>query len=250
MPILPTVMLLFPTIALLACLSCTATLMAGDAAPAGAEGRPGPKYGKAIYHRTFMARIKQGPIGILFLGDSITERLTTEGKDMLAKFSAYQPAVFGVGGEETGHLLYRLTTGEADIVPNPAVVVLLIGVNDISHKKSISAQAVAAGIKRNLEVIRTRLPESTVVLMSVLPFGRTPDAPIRKTVDACNALIKEYADGKQVVYLDVHRHLLDKDGNVPEELMPDALHPNAKGYAVWYEALWPVVGPILERGRR
>ena len=217
-------------------------------APPGAEGRPGRSYGKAVYHRTFMNRIKQGPIGIVFYGDSITEGINKLGQEaLLAKYETYKPAVFGVSSEETQHLLYRLTTGEADITPNPKVVVLMIGVNDISHNKGVKPEKVAEGVKRNLDVIREKMPASKVLLMSLLPFGKESSSPNRQKVSAVNEVLKTYVDGKSVIYVDIHSKFLDANGTVLEGTMDAAsLHPTEKGYEVWHTALWPVAEPLLK----
>jgi lysophospholipase L1-like esterase len=218
-------------------------------APEGAEGRPGAKYGKGQYHRAFMSRIKQGPIGIVFYGDSITEGVNSLGKEsLLAKFDSYKPAVFGIGGEETQNLLYRLTTGEADIKPNPKVAVLMIGVNDISHNKGVKPEKVAEDIKRNVEVTREKMPETKLLLMSLLPFGKESSSPTRQKVSAVNEIIKKYADGKSIIYVDVHSTFLDANGTVKDGSMDAAaLHPTEKGYQLWCEALLPVAEPFLKK---
>lgn len=217
-------------------------------APEGAKGKPGGKYGKAIYHRSFMARIKKGPIGVLFLGDSITENMLSKGKETFYdKFTAYQPACFGVGGEDNEHLLYRLTTGELNISVPPKVVVLLIGVNNISHTGGkISAEKVAEGIKANVDEIRAKLPTSKLLLISVLPFGKTTDSPNHVRVLETNKIIQKFADGKNIIYVDVYNKIMNGAKETPLDLMPDALHPNEKGYEVFYNALWPVMEPLLK----
>lgn len=228
--------------------TAAATAQAADVDLSKPQGRPGKNYGKAAYHRSFMARIKQGPIGIVFFGDSITEGMRTHGKEvMLDKFEPYQAACFGVSSEETGHLIYRLTTGEADITPNPKVVVLMIGVNDISHGKGGDAGKLARDIKKNLDVIRAKMPDSKVALMSLLPFGKESSSPNRQKVAAVNEVLKGYADGKSVFYVNAHDKFIDANGTVIEGFMDGAsLHPLDKGYEAWYEALWPVVEPFLK----
>lgn len=249
----------FTTLAALAmssglCLAVPDEKAAEDKAPSAEaeksapQGKPGRKYGKATYHRAFMARIKKEPIHILFLGDSITEGLNQAGAEtMLAKYEAHKPAVFGVGGEDTNNLLYRLTTGELDIEPNPKVVVLMIGVNNISHNKGITPDKVAEGIKQNIDVIRAKVPNSKLVLMSLLPFGKEIDSPVRQKVIGVNKIIQGYADGKSIIYVDAYSRFLDSKGTVMDGLMDAAsLHPLDKGYQVWHDALWPVVEPLLK----
>ena len=38
---------------------------------------------------------------------------------------------------------------------------------------------------------------------------------------------------------------VDADGYVPYDIMNDAIHPTAKGYAIWMEALSPLLDRLL-----
>jgi hypothetical protein len=44
-----------------------------------------------------------------------------------------------------------------------------------------------------------------------------------------------------VTFLDITSKWLQPDGSISKDIMPDALHPNQKGYAVWAEALKTVL---------
>jgi beta-glucosidase len=61
-----------------------------------------------------------------------------------------------------------------------------------------------------------------------------------------NEIIAKLADNKDVYFLDIGAKFLDKDGNLPREIMPDLLHPNAKGYMIWAEAIEPTVKKLLD----
>jgi len=39
---------------------------------------------------------------------------------------------------------------------------------------------------------------------------------------------------------------LDNEGKLSESIMPDLLHPNEKGYALWAEALLPHVDALIK----
>src|SRR6187402_3337273 len=73
-----------------------------------------PNNRNAKRHDGFLARIKQGPVGLLFLGDSITDGWPGRSKETWTKFAPYQPANFGIGGERTEDVLWRITNGELD----------------------------------------------------------------------------------------------------------------------------------------
>jgi lysophospholipase L1-like esterase len=196
-------------------------------------------------HESFLARIKEGPVGLLFLGDSITDFFPGRGKDTWAKFAPYHPADFGISAERTEDVLWRITNGELDGI-DPKAVVIMIGTNNIGHFADEKPEWAAAGIKKIVETVRAKLPKAKVLLLGVFPRGATKEDGMRKKVAEINALIKDYGDGKEVFYLDIGDKFLDAQGNLPKDIMPDALHPNAKGYEIWYDAMWPTLEKLLQ----
>jgi lysophospholipase L1-like esterase len=56
-------------------------------------------------------------------------------------------------------------------------------------------------------------------------------------VPATNKILSKLDDGKTVFYKDISKEFLDKDGNLPKEIMPDYLHLSAKGYDIWGKAI-------------
>src|SRR5690242_20345508 len=83
-------------------------------AQAPATVTPAPRPGSWIQmHEKFLARAKQGNIDLLFLGDSITQGW----HDNAVWKRFYGPrhaANFGIGGDRTEHVLWRLQHGEVD----------------------------------------------------------------------------------------------------------------------------------------
>ncbi|MEY4938915.1 MAG: hypothetical protein RIQ93_650, partial [Verrucomicrobiota bacterium] len=65
-------------------------------------------------HASFLARGKSGPIGVLFLGDSITQGWTNAPHIWEHYYGGYQPANFGIGGDQTQHVIWRIQNGELD----------------------------------------------------------------------------------------------------------------------------------------
>jgi lysophospholipase L1-like esterase len=218
---------------------------AGDAKSRTPESSTTPNNRNPKRHDGFMARLKQGPVGLLFLGDSITDGWPGKSKDTWAKFAPYQPANFGVSGERTEDVLWRITNGELDGI-DPKAVVIMIGTNNIGHFNDEKPEWVAAGVKKILETVHAKLPKAKILLLGVFPRGATKDDGKRQRVDAINALIKNFHDGKIVTYLDVGPKFVDAEGNLPKDIMPDALHPNAAGYQIWYDTMWPVLEPMLK----
>jgi len=195
-------------------------------------------------HEQFLARIKQGPVGLLFLGDSITDAWPGRGKESWAKFAPYQPADFGISGDRTEHVLWRITHGELEGI-NPKVVVIMIGTNNIGHFRDEQPEWAAAGVKKIVQTVRQKLPQAKVLLLGVFPRG-PKDSDVRKKVEAINQIICKLDDGKQIRYLDIGTVFLDANGEIPKEIMPDSLHPTAKGYDLWYEAMRPLLEEMMK----
>jgi beta-glucosidase len=45
--------------------------------------------------------------------------------------------------------------------------------------------------------------------------------------------------------MDIGPKFLDKDGKLSRDIMPDLLHPNAKGYTIWAAAIEPTVAKLM-----
>ncbi len=196
-------------------------------------------------HLDFLYRITQGEIGLLFLGDSITDAWPRRGEWTWLKFAPYNPADFGISGDRTEHLLWRITNGELDGI-NPKVTVVMIGTNNIGQNADEKPEWAAAGIKKIVGTIHEKLPNTQVLLLGVFPRA-TKDSPLRLKVDEINKIISKMDDGKQTRYLDIGSKFLDENGEIPNDVMPDKLHPSPKGYAIWYELMHPLLGELLKK---
>jgi len=202
-------------------------------------------YGTAAWlarHDAFVARAQQGGIDVLFLGDSITDFFTTRGAEAWNRAIAPLGAVadFGISGDRTQWLLWRVQHGELDGT-GARVVVLMIGTNNLG---AATPENVARGIAAVVAAVQERLPGATVVLNALLPRG-TPDDPLRAKLAEVNARIQPLADGTRVRWLDAGPGFLAPDGTIPAELMPDGLHPSAAGYEVWTTALRPLLDELV-----
>jgi lysophospholipase L1-like esterase len=196
-------------------------------------------------HEANVALARKGGIDLLFIGDSLTKCWSREGRDVwAARFAPLKAANFGISGDCTQHVLWRLQNGEVENI-HPKVVVLLIGTNNITLGDSPAdiAQAVGAIVGE----IRKRLPESRVLLLGVLPRRELPDHPDRETIRAINSLLSRLQDGDHVTYLDFGDKLLQPDGRMSKELTKDFTHLTAQGYVVFAGAIQPTVEALLRK---
>jgi len=192
-------------------------------------------------HASFNERIKQGNVDMLFIGDSITHGWEGEGKPTWDKFYAKRNAVnLGISGDRTEQVLWRLDNGNIEGV-HPKLAVIMIGTNNY---KDNTVPEIAEGITAIVNKLRTRLPEMKILLLGIFPRDEKPGATRTKLADI-NAIISKLDDGKMINYMDIGPKFLEADGTLPKSIMPDALHPNAKGYEIWADAIEGKVKELL-----
>ncbi len=199
-------------------------------------------------HDRFIKQAKAEKINLLFIGDSITEYWLSDGKSVWQReFAPLQAANFGIAGDTTQGVLWRLGNGGElnGINPNPKAVVLLIGTNDISNALEPPAK-IAQNVSEIVQTIRSKLPQSKVILLGILPRGQLAADPVRETVRQVNLELAKLQDGKEIIYLDIGKDFLDTQGNISKEVMPDYVHLSAKGYEIWAGAIKQTIKKIVE----
>jgi lysophospholipase L1-like esterase len=192
-------------------------------------------------HEGFVELAKKGDVDILFMGDSITDGWRRQ-KLWKEKYEPMKAVDFGIGGDKTEHVLWRMANGECEGI-KPKVVVLMIGTNNTGKN---SAPEIVEGVKAIVTDFRKRLPDSKILLLGVFPRGEMAGTPIRAKIKSINDEIAKLDDGKKIKYLDIGDKFLDKDGTLPKDIMPDFLHPNAKGYQIWADSMDPTLQAMLK----
>lgn len=208
------------------------------------DGTPDKKF--VTKHADFLARGKEGPIGVLFLGDSITEGWT-KAKDVWEQhYGKDDPANFGIGGDRTEHVLWRIDNGELDGI-HPKVVVLMIGTNNAA---TCSAEEITRGVTKIVDEIHQKLPDSKLLLLGIFPRGNDPKDPkvaaTRAKLTAVNDQLAKLDDGNKTRYLYFGDKFLDADGVIQKDIMKDYLHPTPKGYEIWADAMQPTLDEMMK----
>lgn len=181
---------------------------------------------------------------LVFIGDSITEGWEKEGLPVWKRYYEQYDAVgLGFGGDHTENVLWRLQHGEVDGIA-PKVAVLMIGTNNTGDRQD-DPKVTAAGVKAILKELRTRLPRTKVLLLAIFPREEQPSAHLRRLNERINALISGYADGRNVFYANINSALMNPDGTLSREVMPDLLHLSEKGYEIWARTLEPGLKKLL-----
>ncbi len=199
--------------------------------------RPGEWW--EVLHKKYAERAAAGNIDVLFLGDSITQywedaNPARGGKSVWDReFAPLNSACFGIAGDRTQYVLWRLQNGEGEGY-EPKAVVLLIGTNNTGNRNT-PAETVE-GIAAVVEEVKNRFPSTKILLLGLLPRS-TKDNAQRAQVEAINKALPKRHDGNRVVFLDIGNQFLDAEGNIPADVMPDLIHPSLKGYEIFADAI-------------
>src|SRR5262245_39268040 len=201
-------------------------------------------------HEQLLDKAKKGRIDVYFAGDSITRRWgATDYPDFLANwkqnFHGWNAGNFGWGADTIQNVLWRLTNGELDGV-KPKVIIVMAGTNNVGaapRDRAAAAGDIAEGLRAVLDICKQKAKDAVVILMGITPRNDNPGA--MATIDKTNEQLAQFADGKNVRYLNINDKLADKDGKLLEGMSPDRLHLSTKGYQVWADALKPVLTELL-----
>lgn len=189
-------------------------------------------------HNSRCALVRERKPALIFIGDSITHFM--EGKEVWRKY--YEPlnAVdLGFGWDKTENVLWRLQHGELDGY-EPKVAVVMIGTNNQGNTPA----DVATGIRAICSEIHQRSPKTKILLLGIFPRGEKPDDG-RKRLEEINKLIAAYDGQDGITFLDIGAKFLNPDGTISKDVMGDYLHPTAKGYEIWAEAMEPALKKLL-----
>ena len=211
---------------------------------------PAPNWWAKRHEAKLRELASYGPeIDIVMLGDSIThnwEESRGPGSDpggrRLAEFRRkYSVVCLGYGGDTTRNVLWRIDNGELDGYAAKCIM-LMIGTNNGDRPEDT-----AAGIREILDAIARKQPRAKTLLLPIFPSGETPDHAWRVRNSAVNALIRPFADGERVIWVDFTKRFLQPDGTISKDMMGDFLHPKEPGYDIWAEEVAPYFKRIVGR---
>jgi beta-glucosidase len=179
----------------------------------------------------------EAPAQVIFDGDSITDFFRSRGKEVWQRYEANYHAIdFGISGDSTENVLYRLEHGQAQGM-HPKLIFLMIGHNNVMHNTPEQIfDGVAAIIKKYEEVC----PDSLIVLQATFP-SKEPGSTWRTSIASLDRLLPKLADPGKVIYVDFGDKFLSPDGTLSKEVMPDGTHPAIKGYQIWAAAIQPIL---------
>jgi lysophospholipase L1-like esterase len=202
------------------------------------QQRMGPR------HEGFVEIARQGNIDLLLHGDSITDWWLQEAnKPVFDKwFGTLKTADFAVAGDTTQGVLWGLRNGEGQGF-QPKAIMLMIGTNNMGAN---TAPEIAEGIGAVVMEMRRDFPNAKILMLAIFPRS-VPGDPIRDKIAETNRIIQKLDDQQHVFYMDIGSKFLDEKGVfLPESFRPDNLHPLAKGYDIWGEAVSAKLAALMK----
>lgn len=191
-------------------------------------------------HELILRLIKEKPMDVVFLGDSLTRRWEDNLSLWNEYFAEFNPANFGVGGDCIENVLWRIINGQIDGI-DPKLFLVLIGTNNLCKD---SEEAIVDGIIEIVKVIHVKCNQSKVVVFGLLPRDRDERGTECNTrIGSINRQLKERAMENDYTYEYFGDVLLTQNGLVDNEIMPDGLHLNEAGYRV----VGPLIRAIVEK---
>jgi lysophospholipase L1-like esterase len=196
-------------------------------------------------HLGFVEIAQRGEIDLLLHGDSITDWWVQNDaqKAVFDKyFAAYRTANFAISGDTTQGVLWGLRNGEGQGF-QPKAVMLMIGTN---NSGAYTGPEIAEGVGAVVLELRRNFPNAKILLLAIFPRGM-PGDPVRDKIAEANRIISRLDDQQHVFYLDIGAKFLDEKGVfLPDAFRPDNLHPLAKGYEIWGEAVKDKIGELMK----
>jgi len=192
-------------------------------------------------HNCFIQDAKDKEPEVLFLGDSLFQRL--ENTEMWDKmFVPLHCLNFCIGGDQTQHLLWRIQNGELENLA-PKVIVVLIGTNNCQH----TAEQTYEGILEVTRTIHEKQPQAQIIVMSIPPRGQRPN-PQRERITEINRLLAErIPDEISCQFVNVDPAVFcNADDTINRDDMFDFLHFTKSGYLKLLEPLLDEIQILLK----
>jgi len=196
-------------------------------------------------HEGFVADAQRGNIDLLLHGDSITDWwLQDANKPVFDKyFGNIHTANFAVAGDTTQGVLWGLHNGEGQGF-QPKAVMLMIGTNNTGAN---TAPEIAEGVGAVVMELRHDFPSAKILLLAIFPRSM-PGDPVRDKIAEVNKIIAKLDDQQHVFYMDIGSQFLDEKGVfLPDSFRADNLHPQAKGYDIWGQAVSAKLAQLMGR---
>ena len=201
--------------------------------------RPVPR--NAARHESFVELAKKGEIDLLLVGDSITDLWRNSTETYATYFGKYRVGNFAISGDTTQGVLWGLQNGEGTGF-QPKAIMMMIGTNNSGAN---TGPEIAEGVGAIVLELRKDFPNAKILLLAIFPRN-LPTSNNRRVNAEASAIFSRLGDNKNVFFMDIGEKFLSPDGTISTEIMADGLHPTAKGYVIWGEAIKDKLAELMK----
>ncbi|XP_050443494.1 platelet-activating factor acetylhydrolase IB subunit alpha2-like [Adelges cooleyi] len=190
-------------------------------------------------HERHVSEAKEREPDVILIGDSIIQQLQLRPiwNDL---FEPLHCLNFGIGGDLTQGVLWRIQNGILDNI-KPKACVIHVGTNNFGN----TPEEISEGILMIVNEIKTRLPDCYIVLLDLLPRGAKPNQ-LRVRNSKVNEIVHEKVKPiSRLEVITVNTGLLQSDDTLSAQDMLDYLHPTESCYRKIFEPVHEVLLHIL-----
>jgi lysophospholipase L1-like esterase len=126
------------------------------------------------------------------------------------------------------------------VIPyHPQIVVFYAGDNDVEANHT--PEQIASDFAAFEQKVHAALPATRIIFISIKPSIRR--WPWIEQIKGANELVRQYcATHPQLTFVDIVPQMIGPDGKPRKELLvDDGLHMTPAGYAIWNDALRPLL---------
>jgi len=193
-----------------------------------------------LMHQRFISEARDGEPEVIWIGDSIIQNLSNS-RIWDSSFCLMHSVNFGISGDRTENVLWRIQNGELEDVA-PKIIVLSVGQENYGD----SAETITEGIQSICSFIRSKQPQAFLVILTLLPRGGT-SSPLRARNTSVNSNLQEYVKGNSRVQLvNIDTGFVQLDGSISHHDMFDYVSLTQKGYTKAFEPVNELLTTLLQ----
>ena len=202
------------------------------------------KHGWHEAHEKFVAIATRSLSSVLLVGDSMVKGLARYHRVWSKYFEPLHALNFGVDGDRTQHVLWRIENGEIPL--NLQVAFVHCGTNNLDRDNSAE---IRDGIASIVYTIQEKKPNANIIVSGLLPRDQEVSSRRDKIKLVNRKLMKWCRSGKvrNVHYLKPDRDWTDPDGRLVERYyFSDFLHLVEEGYEKFAKSIFEAIVKVSQ----
>ena len=202
------------------------------------------KHGWYEEHEKFVAIATRSLSSVLLVGDSMVKGLTRYHRVWSKYFEPLLALNFGVGGDRTQHVLWRIENGEIPL--NLQVAFVHCGTNNLDRDNPAE---IRDGIASIVYTIQEKKPNANIIVSGLLPRDQEISSRRDKIKLVNQKLMKWCRSGKvrNMHYLKPDRDWTDPDGQLVERYyFSDFLHLVEEGYEKFAKSIYEAIVKVSQ----